>query len=80
MEEVHETTIRRLREELTSQEHENISTAIKETREEESEKRLEMIRNFKEKEKERIEVAVATEKRISESQYGSFEQMKKVGK
>ena len=80
MEEVHETTIRRLREELTSQEHENISTAIKETREEESEKRLEMIRNFKEKEKERIEVAVATEKRISESQYGNFEQMKKVGK
>lgn len=77
MEEVHETTIRRLREELTSQEHENISTAIKETREEESEKRLEMIRNFKEKEKERIEVAVATEKRISESQYGNFEQMKK---
>lgn len=78
MEDVHETTISRLKEDFASRERENISEAIRETRAEESEKRLEMIKGFKDKEKERIEVAVATERRILESQHGSLEQMKKV--
>ena len=78
MEETHQEVVLKLREDVKREEEKHISRAVAQVRSEEEEKQHEMMHEFKQKERERIQVAVDAERKIRESQHGSVTQLQQV--
>jgi len=80
MEETHQEVLLKLREDMKRDEEKHILRAVADVRSEEEERRHEMIQEFKQKERERIQAAVDAERKIMESQHGSVTQLQQVSK
>ena len=78
MEETHQEVVLKLREDMKREEEKHISRAVAQVRSEEEEKQHEMMHEFKQKERERIQAAVDAERKIMESQHGSVTQLQQV--
>ena len=78
MEETHQEVVLKLREDMKREEEKHISRAVAQVRSEEEEKQREMMHEFKQKERERIQAAVDAERKIMESQHGSVTQLQQV--
>ena len=78
MEETHQESLIKLREDLKREEEKNIRRAVGQAREEEEERRHEMMQEQRVKERDRIQAAIEAEKRVLESQHGSVTQLQKV--
>ena len=78
MEETHQDTILKLREDAKHDEERKIARAIAEVKGDEEEKRHKMLQELRVQEQERIREAVETERRILESQHGSVTQLQQV--
>ena len=74
MKETHQEVVLKLREDMKREEEKHISRAVAQVRSEEEEKQREMMHEFKQKERERIQAAADAERKIMESQHGSFTQ------
>ena len=77
MQETHQEVVLKLREDMKREEEKHISRAVTQVRSEE-EKQHEMMHEFKQKERERIQAAVDAERKIMESQHGSDTQLQQV--
>ncbi|KAM7432110.1 hypothetical protein ABFA07_017410 [Porites harrisoni] len=78
MKETHQEVVLKLREDMKREEEKHISRAVAQVRSEEEEKQHEMMHEFKQKERERIQAAADAERKIMESQHGSFTQLQQV--
>ena len=78
MEETHQEVVLKLREDMKREEEKHISRTVAQVRSEEEEKQREMMHEFKQKERERIQAAADAERKIMESQHGSFTQLQQV--
>ena len=78
MKETHQEVVLKLREDMKREEEKHISRAVAQVRSEEEEKQHEMMHEFKQKERERIQAAVDAERKIMESQHGSVTQLQQV--
>ena len=79
MEETHQETIIRLRQDLKRDEERSVDRAVAAVRAEEEEARQRMVQEFRHQERERIQTAVDAERRVLESQHGSVTQLQQVG-
>ena len=78
MKETHQEVVLKLREDMKREEEKHISRTVAQVRSEEEEKQREMMHEFKQKERERIQAAVDAERKIMESQHGSVTQLQQV--
>ena len=78
MEETHQEVVLKLREDMKREEEKHISRAVTQVRSAEKEKQHEMMHEFKQKERERIQAAVDAERKIMESQHGNVTQLQQV--
>ena len=78
MEETHQEVVLKLREDMKREEEKHISREVAQVRSEEEEKQREMMHEFKQKERERIQAAVDAERKIMESQHGSVTHLQQV--
>ena len=77
MEETHQEVVLKLREDMKREEEKHISRAVAQVRSEEEDKQREMMHDFKQKERERIQAAADAERKIMES-HGSVTQLQQV--
>lgn len=78
MEETHQESLIKLRQDLKREEEKHTRRAVSEVREEEEERRHQMMQEQRLKERDRIQAAIEAERRVLESQQGSVSQLQKV--
>ena len=78
MKKTHQEVVLKLREDMKREEEKHISRAVAQVRSEEEEKQHEMMHEFEQKERERVQAAVDAERKIMESQHGSVTQLQQV--